>query len=274
MPRSVPKRPPATSRTSTITTVCCWCKPSSGCWPRSTPKPAACSGTPRSVQNRVCTEPAANDKYVVVANGSVLYTLDRKSGRILWQRQLGGAPGAGPAMNDTHAFVPMVNGLIEGFNLEKVRQAKRVELSLDRPHSRAAGVHDRVGWLDDRKRQLLPGRWSRWRHSLPSRNAQRDPLAPGPLDAVSVCLLERRLRLRRERRVRPHLLEVHHRRRHLCRAGRGRGRSFRRLPIRRHVLPASLDRRARVERAVDHPVRLDQPHAYLCRRSPGPSGRS
>ncbi len=67
----------------------------------------------------LCTEPAANEKFVVVVNGSVLYVLDKHDGRIIWQRQLGGVPGSGPGVTSTHAFVPMVSGLIEGYNLEK-----------------------------------------------------------------------------------------------------------------------------------------------------------
>jgi outer membrane protein assembly factor BamB len=66
-----------------------------------------------------CTEPDANDKFVVMVNGSFLYVLDRANGHILWDRQLGGAPGAGPAVSATHAFVPMLNGRIEGYDLEQ-----------------------------------------------------------------------------------------------------------------------------------------------------------
>ncbi len=67
----------------------------------------------------LCTEPAANEKFVVVVNGSVLYVLDKHDGRIVWHRELGGVPGSGPGVSQTHAFVPMVSGLIEGYNLEK-----------------------------------------------------------------------------------------------------------------------------------------------------------
>ena len=65
-----------------------------------------------------CTEPAANDKFIVVLNGSTLYVLDRKDGGVLWRKQTRGAPGAGPGVTDTHAFVPMTTGLVEGFDLE------------------------------------------------------------------------------------------------------------------------------------------------------------
>jgi outer membrane protein assembly factor BamB len=63
------------------------------------------------------TEPAANDKHVVVLNGSTLFVVDRKDGGIVWQKQVRGAPGAGPGVTATHAFVPMATGIIEGYEL-------------------------------------------------------------------------------------------------------------------------------------------------------------
>jgi len=60
----------------------------------------------------------ANDKNVGVINGTTLYVVDRRNGRLLWERSVGGVPGAGAALSDTHAFVPMVNGVIEGYELD------------------------------------------------------------------------------------------------------------------------------------------------------------
>lgn len=65
------------------------------------------------------SEPAANDKYVVVLNGSTLYVVNRSDGSIAWHRQVRGAPGAGPGISQTHAFVPIITGLVEGYNLEE-----------------------------------------------------------------------------------------------------------------------------------------------------------
>lgn len=64
------------------------------------------------------SEPAANKKHVVVLNGSTLFVIDRKDGGIAWKKRVSRAPGAGPAITETHAFVPMVSGLIEGYDLE------------------------------------------------------------------------------------------------------------------------------------------------------------
>lgn len=70
-------------------------------------------------RDRATTEPAANDKYIVVLNGSTLYVVNRAAGDIAWQRQVRGAPGAGAGVTRTHAFVPIITGLIEGYELEK-----------------------------------------------------------------------------------------------------------------------------------------------------------
>jgi outer membrane protein assembly factor BamB len=64
------------------------------------------------------SEPAANSKYIVVLNGSTLFIIDRKDGGIVWKKQVTQAPGAGPAVTETHVFVPMVSGLVEGYDLE------------------------------------------------------------------------------------------------------------------------------------------------------------
>ncbi len=37
------------------------------------------------------SEPAANEKYVVVLSGSTIYVLDRKDGGVAWQKQVRGA---------------------------------------------------------------------------------------------------------------------------------------------------------------------------------------
>jgi outer membrane protein assembly factor BamB len=62
--------------------------------------------------------PGANEKTVAVVNGSTLYVLDRLTGELKWKRMVPGVPGAGPALSATHAFVPMLNGTIEGYVLD------------------------------------------------------------------------------------------------------------------------------------------------------------
>ncbi|HEX5471952.1 MAG TPA: PQQ-binding-like beta-propeller repeat protein [Lacipirellulaceae bacterium] len=66
--------------------------------------------------------PAANDKYVAVLNGSVLYVLDRNDGKPVMVQTVGGAPGAAPALAEKYVFVPLLDGRIEGYSLEKTKQ--------------------------------------------------------------------------------------------------------------------------------------------------------
>jgi outer membrane protein assembly factor BamB len=61
--------------------------------------------------------PAGNDNVVAVVNGSTLFVLDRKDGKPLIIRPVGGAPGATPAVAEKYVFVPLVTGRIEGYPL-------------------------------------------------------------------------------------------------------------------------------------------------------------
>jgi outer membrane protein assembly factor BamB len=53
-----------------------------------------------------------------LVNGSTLYVLDRHTGRPVDQWQVGGAPGAAPAVTDRHVIVPLVSGRIEAYPLD------------------------------------------------------------------------------------------------------------------------------------------------------------
>ncbi len=65
--------------------------------------------------------PAANEYFVAVVNGSYLYVLNRKNGKLLWKTQLEGAPGAGAALSFQRAYVPMVDGLVISYLLEPMK---------------------------------------------------------------------------------------------------------------------------------------------------------
>jgi outer membrane protein assembly factor BamB len=73
----------------------------------------------------VTLPPGASDKYVIVTNGSNLYTLDRRSGRMESQRKLKGGACSGPGMSETHCYIPMFSGAIEIFPLQAVRELDR-----------------------------------------------------------------------------------------------------------------------------------------------------
>ncbi len=69
-------------------------------------------------RGRLTSEAAGNKDSIAAINGSTLYVLERINGAVRWHRRLGGAPGAGPAVSDTHVFIPMVDGRIEGYALD------------------------------------------------------------------------------------------------------------------------------------------------------------
>ena len=62
---------------------------------------------------------AANSKYVAMLGASRLYLLNRTDGQVLWSRQIGGPTCAAPALSETHAFVVLLNGRVEGYPLDK-----------------------------------------------------------------------------------------------------------------------------------------------------------
>jgi outer membrane protein assembly factor BamB len=85
-------------------------------------------------RNYPSLRPAANGEMVAVINGSTLYILHRQTGRLLWQRTVEGVPGAGPALSELRAFVPMTNGLVLAYRLEAIEDPA-VELGLLNPES-------------------------------------------------------------------------------------------------------------------------------------------
>ncbi len=62
--------------------------------------------------------PSASHNYLGVINGSHLYIVNRFTGDLLYERQLEGGPGAGPALSAKHAYVPMVSGMLTAYRLE------------------------------------------------------------------------------------------------------------------------------------------------------------
>ena len=70
-------------------------------------------------------EPGVNERFVSVVNGSQLSIVNRDTGELVWDRRLGGAPGAGAGMTDNHAFVPLVNGKIEIYKLSSLNEQQR-----------------------------------------------------------------------------------------------------------------------------------------------------
>ena len=66
--------------------------------------------------------PAANDDILAMVNGSKLILVESSTGKPLWERQLKGSPGAGPAITEDSVFVPMVSGHVESYKLYNIDQ--------------------------------------------------------------------------------------------------------------------------------------------------------
>jgi hypothetical protein len=55
---------------------------------------------------------------LVVVNGSRLYAVNRRNGDLLYETQVNGPPGAGAAVSDERAYVPMISGMIVAYRLK------------------------------------------------------------------------------------------------------------------------------------------------------------
>lgn len=94
--------------------------------------------------------PAANDQVVALVNGSKLYVVDRNTGRMLWSRETIGGPGAGPALTETSCFVPMINGMVQAFDLEEPKKSTWNYFSNGRTLIRPRSSDDSVFWPTDK----------------------------------------------------------------------------------------------------------------------------
>lgn len=94
--------------------------------------------------------PAASDNHIAIVNGSTLYVLDRKDGKPKMVRQVGGAPGASPALTDSFAFVPLVRGRIEGYPFDKAVLTPWVYQSAGRTMVPPVATAELLIWTTDR----------------------------------------------------------------------------------------------------------------------------
>jgi len=62
--------------------------------------------------------PGASRDLLAVINGSRLYVCNRFNGDLLYEVQVNGAPGAGPAVSEKRAYIPMVDGMVMAYRLE------------------------------------------------------------------------------------------------------------------------------------------------------------
>lgn len=100
--------------------------------------------------NHPTLEPAANDRYVAIVNGSNLFILSAIDGRTVWQRQLKGAPGAGGAITTDLVHVPMVNGMMESYRITDQKFGSSMFKSHGRAMIQPTATDRSVCWPTDR----------------------------------------------------------------------------------------------------------------------------
>ena len=62
--------------------------------------------------------PGANRDLLGIINGSRLYVVNRYNGDLLYETEVNGAPGAGPALSAKRVYVPTVTGLVIAYRLQ------------------------------------------------------------------------------------------------------------------------------------------------------------
>jgi outer membrane protein assembly factor BamB len=90
--------------------------------------------------------PGANSDYISVVSGGRIFVLDRHTGRMKWVRELGSAPSSGPALSNTTAYVALVTGRVEGFNLEDPSAQPWYYQSKGRTYLRPTVTGNVVSW--------------------------------------------------------------------------------------------------------------------------------
>jgi outer membrane protein assembly factor BamB len=93
--------------------------------------------------------PAASDAYVALINGSTLFVLDRKDGKPVLVRPVGGAPGASPAVGEKYVFVPLAMGRIEAYPINEKRLTPWYYQSFGRAMVKPLATLESFVWTTD-----------------------------------------------------------------------------------------------------------------------------
>lgn len=64
---------------------------------------------------------AACDQYVAVVNGSRVYCMEAATGKLLWSHACGFAASDQPAVSEDHVYVPLQNGRLQVFPIDKTK---------------------------------------------------------------------------------------------------------------------------------------------------------
>ncbi len=69
-------------------------------------------------RNHISELPAANNEFVAVINGQILFLLDRRNGNFIWEHKLDVVPIAAPAIGEEWVYVPTVSGRLRAHSLK------------------------------------------------------------------------------------------------------------------------------------------------------------
>src|SRR5690606_24072531 len=84
---------------------------------------------------------------VAVVNGSTLYLLDRDTGRIKSSHRLTGPPNAAPAVTAQSVYVPMTNGMVEGYSTTDPEAEPALYQGAGRPDTQPLVTSSTVAWV-------------------------------------------------------------------------------------------------------------------------------
>jgi len=101
-------------------------------------------------RDRTLLQPAASREQVAVINGSQLILLDGNDGRLLWSRQLDGAPAAGPALNEKYVFATLLNGRIAAYRIDEPNEPPWYYQSVGHVYLPPTASATVVTWSNDR----------------------------------------------------------------------------------------------------------------------------
>ncbi|MEN6367505.1 MAG: PQQ-binding-like beta-propeller repeat protein [Thermoguttaceae bacterium] len=59
--------------------------------------------------------PGVGRDVLAILNGSRMYVLNRMTGELLYEKEVGGAPSAAPAVSDMRVYVPLTSGRVEAY---------------------------------------------------------------------------------------------------------------------------------------------------------------
>ena len=91
----------------------------------------------------------AGNKHVAVIVGSKVYCLDSEDGRTLWSKETVYVPSASPAVSETNILVPLGNGRLQSFLIEKGGYGSNAYFASGVATSRPLVTGSRVAWSTD-----------------------------------------------------------------------------------------------------------------------------